>query len=125
MKPSFSAAFASARATPESSISATVPQDQELHVLMVVVSLGAGHEGVQPLNPVHQPVFEQEFQRPVDGGRHGRFAHRLQLVKQLVGGERPFSSQDELEHAAPQSGQQGAVLCADARGVIEPRRNRS
>lgn len=88
---------------------AALAADEELRVGMFVVSLGARHKGVQPLNPVHQPVFDEKIQRPVDGGRHGRFTGGFKLVEQLIRRNRCWGAQDQIQHFAAQGGELRAI----------------
>lgn len=91
---------------------AALAADEELRIRMFVVGLGARHKGVQPLNPVHQPVLDKEVQRPVDGGRHGRFTGGFKLVEQLIRRNRRRGAQDQIQHFAAQGGELRAILGA-------------
>ena len=69
--------------------------DEELHVVMEVLGVAAGDEGIQLFELVDQPVFDQEIQGAIDGWRHGGFTDRLQLIEQLVSGQRTWRFQDQ------------------------------
>jgi len=58
--------------------------NEELHVVMVVMSIAARDECIQLLDLVDQPILDQEIKRAIYGWRYRRFTNFLQLVEQLV-----------------------------------------
>lgn len=86
--------------------------DEELHVVMVVLGVAAGDEGIQLFELVDQPVFDQEIQGAIDRWRHGGFTDRFQLIEQLVSGQRTRRFQDQGQNGAAQGGELGAVCGA-------------
>ena len=54
-------------------------------------ALLAGHEGVEPLHAVYQPLFEQEIERAIHGGRCGGAPCCLELVQQRIRANRALA----------------------------------
>ncbi len=59
----------------------------------ILAGMGAGNEGVDAFEPMHDAIFEQLFQRPVDLQRRTKTLV-AQLVEDRIGAEGPsaFSS---------------------------------
>ena len=64
----------------------------------VVVRFGAGDEGVEAFQPVHEAGLHQRVERPVDLQRRAK-AVLAQLVEQRVGAERPARRLEPFQHA--------------------------
>ena len=99
--------------------------DQELRRLVLrmgaraAVHVDAADEGRHPLQPVHQSLVQQEFQRAIYGGRGAAAAPGAQPVEQLIGPHRGLGFQHEAEHVAAQRGQPGAALGAQRRRTVQ------
>jgi hypothetical protein len=68
-------------------------------VAVVVVRLGAGDEGVEALEPMHEALLHQRFERAIDLQRRAE-ALVAQLVEQRIGTERsarPFQLFQHVE----------------------------
>ena len=57
------------------------------HAVAVVVRLGAGDEGIEAFQPVHEAGLHQRVERAIDLQRRAK-AMLAQLVEQRVGAER-------------------------------------
>ena len=75
--------------------------------MAVVVRLGAGDEGVEAFQPVHEAALDQRVERPVDLQRRAE-PLLAQLVEQRVGAERAGRSLKPLENADLVPGQRFA-----------------
>ena len=67
---------------------------------VVFAGMGAGHEGVQPLDPVDEALFRQKLQRAI--GDRGLRAHPLfaKDVENLIGSNGAMLLQQDLQNEA-------------------------
>ena len=86
---------------------------------MVVARMQAGRKGVQPLQPVRQTVFHQEFQRAIGHGRLAAKAFGGQTVQHLVCAHGPVRFQQDFQGAPPHRGQPGTVFCQPVAGLVK------
>ena len=89
-------------------------------------------EGVEALQPVHQPLFDQEIQGAIDRRRSRGVAFLLQGIEEGIGPDRLVAAPYQFQNAPAQGGEPRpmpltALLsqvegAADAIGVIVGRR---
>jgi len=100
---------------------AALSTDQELHwKLMTAPSLRARDECVEALDLLDQPLLDQEVKRAIDRGRDGTFASFLEAVQQLVGSRGRLRCHNQFEDAPAETGQLGALPCANLGGFVQP-----
>ena len=68
--------------------------------VVALARMRTGDEGVQPLDPVGEALFQQEIQRAIGDGRVGAPPLGLQPLQHLVGAEGRVLLEQDLEHAA-------------------------
>ena len=59
----------------------------------------AASESIHRFNAMYQPVFLQELQRPIHGGRFGLRIFALQFLQELIGGNDIVVTPDQLQDA--------------------------
>ena len=79
----------------------------------------ATDEGVQPLEAMHQALFDQEIESSVDRWRRRAKALRLQCIENGIGADRFMAGPHQFENPAPQRGEAGAVAFALQFGSID------
>jgi hypothetical protein len=77
---------------------ASAPADQELH-RMAGAGLRAADERIERLDAVHEAALQQEFERPVDGGRGPGAAVALEVVEDRIGADQLMAGPHQHQHA--------------------------
>ncbi len=96
-----------------------LPANEELP-LVHMPGMAAADKGVERGDAVHQAVFQEEIQRPVDGGRRGTAAVFLaQHAEDVVGAQRPVALPDQLQHTLAQGSQAQPLLQAELLGLLK------
>lgn len=67
---------------------------------MARAGMGAGNEGVEPLDLVHETIFHKKIQRTVCHGRLAAEPGIAQPVQQLVRAQRTMFAQEDFERRA-------------------------
>ncbi|KPW34701.1 Zinc ABC transporter, periplasmic zinc-binding protein [Pseudomonas syringae pv. apii] len=90
----------------------TQAADQELALMRVGRVIAAG-KCVERRDAVHQAVFQEKIQSPVNGGRRSTTTvFFTEHCKDVVGTQRLVALPDQFQHAAAQCGQAQTLLCA-------------
>ena len=122
VNPNRRAASSRAWASSWSSSSVTwpqVPADQELRRVVGIAMAHAADIGGKTLEFVDQPMFQQEFERPVYGRRGRAMAGLAQPIQQVIGAGRSFGLEDQPQDFPPQIGQASAFRLADLARVCQ------
>ena len=106
---------------------AALAANQELRGVGVALAVGVirGASGDtadkrrQPLNPVHQALFEQEIERAVDRWRRRATPRLPQSIEQLIRTCRRRRIEDQAKHVPAQFRQLGTTMLADSLRPIE------
>lgn len=86
---------------------------------MVLIGMQAGREGVQPLQPVCQPVLDQKFQRPVgDRGLTAEAGFR-KPVQNLVGAKGLMRFEQDFQRPPPHRSQPPALRRQPGLGGVQ------
>jgi hypothetical protein len=81
--------------------------------LLLSVPMAAGEKGIAGRKPVHEPIFEQKIQRPIDRNRSRPLAGRLRYpIDHLVGPKRAAFPGKDLKNTPPPRGQTYIVATA-------------
>lgn len=99
---------------------AAILADQENHEILFMMAVATGKEGVARGEPVDQPVFKQEIERPVDRDGSGALAGRLgDLFDHVIGAERAAFAGEDFEDQAAGRRQPHAMRVADLFGRLQ------
>ena len=90
---------------------ATLLADEELRIVLLVRA-AAADKSIEAVDPVHQPMRHEKFQRSVDGGGSHGFLAVTQPVQQVIGFYGFVAVPDQFEHAPAHIGETGAALAA-------------
>ena len=92
---------------------------------MAFLGMLAADEGVQRIDAMHQSIFLQKFQRPVNRGRRQPPAglHRRQPLQNRIGAQRLVALPHQLQHLFAQRGEALTALLAELPRRIESGRH--
>ena len=100
-----------------------LPADQKLRrmvmPLAMVMRINAPDKRAQPLDPMHEPLLQQEIQRPIDRRRCRRPPMPAQPLQQVVRPRRRRGIQHQPEHQPPQRGQPRPPPLTQSGGPIQ------
>ena len=86
---------------------------------MVMARMQAGRKGVQPLQAMRQPVFDQKLQRAIGDGRLAAEAFGRKAVQHLIGAHGAMRFQQDLQRPLPDRGQAGAIRGQPVTGLVK------
>ena len=92
--------------------------DQEL-TGMRMLGVGAADEGMQTLDLVRQPLFEQEVQGPIDGRRSQSARALAHGLQDFISTERTLGRAQDRQHPPPLWCESDAALSAERLGLVE------
>lgn len=79
---------------------------------VILAGTGAGDEGIEPLDPVHEPVHDEEIERPVGSGRLCAESFGLEPFQYVIGAHGPVFLKQYLQRPAAHRGKTQALLRA-------------